>query len=332
MNTDLDILIQKQLTGEASAEDQARLEAWLAEDRSHRVRYDEWRRLWDEAGEVAFSLDPATEEEWEKVKARIAAESDRETPVRLRPLRARWLPYAVAAVLILGLFGLWQLLMVGPVGPSFVQVYETAPGEQREITLPDGSRVALNAGAFLGLAEGFNTAERRLELRGEAFFTVTPDPARPFIVATGPVETRVLGTAFNLRAYQESAEIELNVTEGVVVFSEPESGASERVTAGEAALYDRSEESLRAAPYDELAAAWREGRIVFRQTPLSEVWRTLERRYAVTVTDRSGQGDRLYTNTFEREELEVVLEVLRRTLDLEIRREGDRITIGAPGE
>ena len=326
-NPEIDILIHRRLSGEASEAEQKALEAWLAEEENHRVYYRQLEELWREAGEVDYSLDPRTASEWDKVRRRIAGEcTSAPAEARLRRLPVWW-RYAAAALAVLGLFALWRLFLSVPAGLPLAQIYETDPGEQRSVTLPDGSTVVLNAASFLGVAEGFGETERRLELRGEGFFDVASDPERPFLIQTGKVTTQVTGTAFNLRAYADAPEIKLTVTEGKVAFSELRSGQKQEVSAGMAAVFDRGEGEIRTAAFDDRAAAWREGWLVFENTPLAEVWRTLERRYGVRITDRSGQGDRRYTTSFRNEDLDTVLEVLRQTFGLEVRRKDGRITV-----
>ncbi|WP_129717428.1 FecR family protein [Pedobacter sp. SYP-B3415] len=86
----------------------------------------------------------------------------------------------------------------------------------RFVQLPDGSRVILKAGSRLNYGASFNLKTREVTLAGEAYFDISHDKSRPFIIRTGALSTRVLGTAFSIRAYPEQAKITVTVTRGKV--------------------------------------------------------------------------------------------------------------------
>ncbi len=322
--SEIDILIHRNLTGAATPEEKNALELWLTEGESHPEYYRQLRTLWAEAEPVDYDLAADTEAEWEKVRRRLIPEAS-ETVAPVRKMRPRWLPYAAAALLIVGLFALWRLFLAGPPAPVLAQTYETAAGEQRTLSLADGTEVVLNAASWLGVVEGFNGAERRLHLRGEAFFAVASDSLRPFFVEADAATAQVLGTAFNFSAYPDAPNVRIDVTEGVVGFS-VDGEAPLRLPAGEAAEWSPAQ-GVHAVPYHDQAAAWRDGRLVFAGVPLSQVLRTLERHYAVTITTRREIADRTYTATFDNEPLEAVLDVLTQTFDWTVEQQDGAIII-----
>lgn len=164
--------------------------------------------------------------------------------------------------------------------------YVTATGESRTVILADGSRATLNTDTALAvkIADG----ERRLTLlRGEAFFDVVADPARPFAVAGPGGQARVLGTRFNLRI--DGPGMVAAVEEGVVAVTPAASpGAALTLTAGQTARIEaavaRRLEGVEAA--DE--TAWRHGQLVFFRAPLGDVAAALNRYhhgYIVILND-----------------------------------------------
>lgn len=164
--------------------------------------------------------------------------------------------------------------------------YVTAAGESRTVTLADGSRATLNTDTALAVT--FSDGERRLTLlRGEAFFDVAPDPARPFAVTAPGGQARALGTRFNLRL--DGAGVVAAVEEGVVAATPAASpGAALTLTAGQTARIEpasaRRLDGVEAA--DE--TAWRRGQLVFFRAPLGEVAAALNRYhrgYIVILND-----------------------------------------------
>ena len=207
-------------------------------------------------------------------------------PAPRRGLRAALAVAGLAAALALAVATWWP--RVGTPPPQ--RAYATSAGGFERAVLEDGSVVELNGSSELRV--DLRTAERRVTLvRGEAHFTVAPDPARPFVVAAGAVSVRAVGTAFNVRLAAESVEV--LVTEGRVALAGPVAGpepaapamvlaAHERLVVPAAAAAGRVRPTPvveRVAPEVVRAAlAWQERRLVFAETPLREVVAQFNRR------------------------------------------------------
>ncbi|MBO9617111.1 MAG: FecR domain-containing protein [Dyadobacter sp.] len=208
-----------------------------------------------------------------------------------------------------------------------------APGERKEVVLPDSSHLWLNAGSSVDYPAVFNGSERNVSLRGEAFFDVARDPAHPFVIRTGALRTRVLGTSFNIKAYPEDSSIAVSVVTGRVKVSSPK--ASMDLQPDQQAVYGKSDGQLVAQPYPgaRALAAWREGKLQFRNRPLREVIRTLERRYAVSVSldNRSRDCPVLHADFDDTEPVGRILEMLAVSLNGRVEKEGEtgyRLTTG----
>lgn len=150
--------------------------------------------------------------------------------------------------------------------------YQTPVGGQRLVTLPDGSEVRLNTDSAIEVR--FAAGERRVRLeRGEAFFAVANDPARPFVVRAADTEARVLGTAFVVRLHAHASE--LLVAEGRVQFGAA-AGAKSVVAASQHAMcpaLSAAAPRVTTLEPDALARriAWRDGRLEFHDTPLRDI-------------------------------------------------------------
>ena len=203
---------------------------WLAADPRHREAMASHRRTWESfdrlAGlQVAVPAFPDPD---------LLAPRSRARPVRTWP-RWAWLavPLAAAAAILLDVAN-----QIRPVAEA--SAYAPLPEAQltpiEERTLEDGSKIRLNRGANLQIA--FSPGERRVRLdRGEADFAVAKDSARAFVVESGGVRIRAVGTAFNVRLAEQAVEV--IVTEGIVAVGRDDSGDASVVpalSAGERAL------------------------------------------------------------------------------------------------
>lgn len=140
-----------------------------------------------------------------------------------RPLRRRYWYVAAAAAMVIITLTIWGLAIKNntkqsPVAATEKKVLDPAPqtNGKRYIRLHDGSTVLLNEGSQLDYPSEFANDKREVSLTGEAYFDIKSDPQRPFIVHTGKVNTTVLGTAFNIKAYPDQKQITVTVTRGKV--------------------------------------------------------------------------------------------------------------------
>ena len=138
------------------------------------------------------------------------------SPVRRKGLPYRWLAAASVLLLITGTvlyFGLGRKTTAAPVAPTVIAAKR---GVRSFMELPDGSKLWLNAGSKVVFSNNFSAGKRELTLSGEAFFDVKHDELHPFIIHTGRLEVRVLGTSLNVRAYPGDSTIETTLIKGKV--------------------------------------------------------------------------------------------------------------------
>ncbi|THU39610.1 DUF4974 domain-containing protein [Niastella caeni] len=165
----------------------------------------------------------------------------------------------------------------------------TANGETYMLTLADGSKVWLNAASSIRYPVAFTEKDRRVEISGEAYFEVTPDAGKPFLVQAGAMEVRVLGTHFNINSYCEESSIKATLLEGKVKVRDVSQGKEVTLKPGEqAALASSRSQSGPLATYHspdlEEVMAWKNGKFVFNDADIQTVMRQLERWYNVKVS------------------------------------------------
>ena len=159
----------------------------------------------------------------------------------------------------------------------------TPRGREYLLTLSDGTRVWLNTESQLRYPVQFTGERRTVYLVGEAYFDVHPDASHPFTVISGPAEVTVLGTSFNLRAYPEE-DIVTTLVSGAVQMSEKVGGQSVRLTPGEQGCLEKTNGYMTKREVDTyLHTAWKDGRIVFRNMRLEDLFTTLARWYDLEV-------------------------------------------------
>ncbi|WP_444932244.1 FecR family protein [Microbulbifer sp. SSSA002] len=212
------------------------------------------------------------------------------------------------------------------------QLYATERGQVQTINLPDGSEVKLNSNSELRII--YNRNERRTELvRGEAFFEVARQTSRPFTVAAGSANIRVLGTEFNVELNPKSTKV--SVTEGTVSVSEADSAPglqpesvqlvkNEKVSVSDRGLSPIGQTSV------EEATDWTRGLLVFEKTPLKDALNELNRYLSVPAAASPKVENRLVSGTFEVSDPDNTLKAIATALDLHEDHSDSNLTILSP--
>ncbi len=246
-----------------------------------------------------------------------------------RSLRLGWAAAAILAVMAL-------TLALGTMGYGVLSgtssLYTTAVGEQRTLTLADGSIVRMNVETTLRIH--YNGRERDIELTaGEAAFEVAHDAARPFIVHTAGTAVRAVGTQFNV--YHRTAATVVSVLEGRVQVSTVPAVSSnpaptvESVAAGEEARVVDGHIQKHDRPDVQNVASWFEGRLFFDEMPLEEIVREFNRHGGPVrlTTEGVPPGSHRFGGTFNANDPSALADVLEAQGDLEVERRPGEIVI-----
>jgi len=191
-----------------------------------------------------------------------------------------WLMVASLA-LLLGLSGFFYLTYVRTISKD----YATKLGEHAKVTLSDGTQIWLNAGSHLRYPVKFKGRTREVYLTGEAFFDVAKDKEHPFIIHTNKMDTKVLGTSFNVQAYPDHATQEVSVLTGRVNVKSTVTEENVYVTPGQKVVFKSQNNKIQAftdIPVNSISL-WRKNIIVFEDAPLPEVIATINRNYNVAI-------------------------------------------------
>jgi transmembrane sensor len=271
-------------------------------------------------GEEAPLSADAIEASLDRVRGRLPWVGESTSiPRPVRPM-GRVLMLAAAALVAL-VAGIWLLVLprkAAPVvGGNSDVVIVTNRGETRQIILPDGSTLELNAGTEVHYSRQFS--ERLVTLtRGEAYFQVVSDAARPFVVMSGGIRTRVLGTSFDIRAYQEERRIRVAVLSGKVEVQS--AGAVAQVLEkGMLARMDSAGLVTERFEGEDEVAAWMRGGLYFKDASFDQIAFEVANKYNIRLVNQSRKLTWSYTGLFRSESLQEVIETICQTENLKYR-------------
>ncbi len=258
-------------------------------------------------------------------------------PVRRRLLvAAGWLVLAVSAIL------LWYVMRPALTGnqgnkPQLTVIENNRTGIRR-VTLPDGSQVWLNMYSRLEFdPQQFNRTKRLVKLSGEGFFEVVSLPLAPsgrggkvpFIVQTGSLRTRVLGTAFNIEAYEQESEVKVSLVHGKVALDDTATDQTTELSPNHMVRYSKQTQSWEVLPVAAAnVALWTQGHLVFNEVPLQEAIERIENRYQVHIEcDPALVQHKRITASFRNSTWPQVLTNILFVHDLQYKKAGSAIVI-----
>jgi len=201
----------------------------------------------------------------------------------------------------------------------------TPAGGQYAVVLPDGSRAWLNAGSSLRFPSAFGDNKRVVEMTGEVFFDIAPGAARPFLVRVHDLEVLVLGTQFNIMAYDNEPAISATLVQGAVAVQR---GLERKMPATGQQVVIKGNQPMEIQPADiSRITAWKEGRFEFNGS-IAAIMRQIERWYDVKVLYEGNVAGQSYIGTISRsEDIGDVLKTLELTGSLHFKVVGKQIIV-----
>lgn len=274
-----DNLIEEYLEGRLPVEDEARLFAWVNQSEDNAVHFrmvqSEWSATHSPSAEAISML--------EVVRKRV----ERNSELRSRNRRGRiWGIGSVAmvvAAMIIAAF-LWLRPDAASITEPSSELYTmSAPmGTHSMLSLPDGSNVWLNAGSSLTYDSDFNRRSREISLVGEAYFEVAHNDVLPFVVRSRGCEFTVLGTKFDISAYDDDPSLQVVLMEGSLqVRSEL---STDLMSPGDRIRLNGAEEEMTKDRVNAVQyCSWKDGHIVYDKITLPDLVRKLSREYNVEI-------------------------------------------------
>lgn len=308
----------KYLLQEADEAERAAVLAWLQADEQNRVYYHQLQQVWETSKALAATTSVDENLAWQRFQQRVATarapKASRRSFFGLRAAAAVLLLVALSITIYLG------VNKENPPAEKWVQTQQQVLSD----SLPDGSVVTLNKKSAVAYPETFRGNTRNVTLKGEAFFKVAPDPAKPFVIQVRDVLVTVVGTSFNIRS--DSLQTVVVVETGVVQVTR--AGQTTTLRAGEQLrVYAGNRSAVKEAVSDQLYAYYRTKTFVCDDTPLRTLVQVLNEAYDThIVIGRQELNDLRLNATFNNESLEQVLTVIQLTFDVQvIKKDGEVI-------
>ncbi len=306
-------LIAKYIKGEITREEQEQVELWLKADSANAVLLEEVKTTWQNSAQLNQDIKIDKAKAWDSIQKKIKEEQKIIPITRKAPAYNGWILRA-AAILIVGLFATWFFLKFG--NETEMILVQTA-NEEKIITLPDSSTIVLNENSTLTYPKEFAANERKVIIEGEAFFEITKNPIRPFIIENNSFNVKVLGTSFNVSAYENDTTAVVTVVTGTVSFID-KNDYSELLTVGDVGILNKRKQRIEKATNADLNfMAWKTKKLEFTNTSFAEVCKSLKKYFAVDINVKDkGILNCTFTGFFENPKLEDVLKVLEKTLNI----------------
>ncbi len=318
MNTpqhDIDELIARAVAGEATPDEQQTLAAWIAQHPDNARYANQLRTIFVRAAHVP-ELKVNTEAAWQKVKGKIQPAKP-VVPLWAWPRISR-----LAAGLALMAGGTYLAIQFFA-APIQTQQLAALP-ETRTEKLLDGTQTVLNRNTELVYTFNPRKKERKVALQGEAFFDIQPRPGEAFTLEAGELRVRDIGTSFNVRALPQRDTIEIVVETGLVqAYTDIDRGIL--IRASEKGYYRKSTKTFwKEDTRDPNDLAYKTKVLVFNNTDLRTVVKTINAVYGARVTIKATIENCRITAEFKDQKLDFVLDVIAETLGLSIEQRGPK--------
>lgn len=338
VNWDLQV---KFLAGEADSTEKQELNNWLNSSGENLDEFSKNRELFETVNDYYKIKHFNSVKAWKNIQAQtnlqkpgiaIHKNSRKEVMVQF---------YKIAAVLIIAIVLSSIGYYIGFKNHEPVIFQEIISAQNQVLNhylLPDGTVVALNSNSQLRFPKKFKKNKREVFLTGEAFFDVTPNPEKPFLIHAGNAHVKVLGTSFNVRAYPENKTVEVIVESGKVEVSKliseslPERKGIFLEPGEKGTLYSEDNLLEKSVNLDPNFMAWKTHDLIFNEVPLKNVIECLENVYHVQIELAENRlKNELYTAHFDKKPVEFVLDVVSLSFNLELSiDENEKYTLYAP--
>ena len=279
--SEIDTIIQKYIQGNTSADENEQLQQWLQESLDNKKRMFAEKDIWDTFNYKINGKKFNVKHELEFLKKSIEIKNPSRSILHYHVLK-------IAAILLIT-FGLgWSSHFISFFGNKnqiaiTMQEIFVPKGQINQVFLADGTRIWINSETQLIIPSVFAINERTVKLNGEAFFEVAKDKNRPFKVEVKGQQIEVTGTSFNVRAYNNSNDIETTLQTGEIRLNTGDQ--TFLLKSGEQSIFDKNNSRINIVKVDPASfSAWKDGRYEFQSKDLIEVFKVVERWYDVEIS------------------------------------------------
>lgn len=325
---DIDDMIIRFLSEQATSEEAERLSGWRKETADNETYFRSIEEIW------FSSLAKDTQKLFTRKDAGDAYRKFcRKTGMRRIYSFDYIIKYVAAvAVILLMMFWTYKAGENKHLNEEHIVRIEAPAGSKTNATLPDGTKVWLNAGSYISYPPQFGVKEREVSICGEAYFEVAHNEEVPFRVKSETMQVKVLGTKFDFRDYPSDKNAVVTLSEGKVNFTNLLSESDSFIMLpSDQVILDKVEKKIqRRKIVSKEAIRWTENCLYFDEEPLRDVLNALERSYNVDIVLQTGCLDTLkFYGSFKTDEQTIgeVMEILSTTQKMKYHIEGRKVTI-----
>ena len=342
-------LLMKKHSGNISLPEQRELLQLLKNNKENEVIANEVQAFFDTPLHFDEAVsDKRTERSLGSLRKKIAADKKNGSAAVRRIHRAKTIAVA-AALLIMAGVGWLVVLRSGAPAATAQNTVTSQKDSKTAVTLPDGTKVWINAGTRLTYGKSFGEETREISLEGEAYFDVAHDKSHPFIVHTQTLDVRALGTAFNVRAYDGEASTQATLVRGAIevtlnkknkekitlkpnekIVVQNYNGQNKKADSSSGAAPELVLSTVLRSPVDSgmLETQWMKNSISFDQQKLADIIPVLESWYHVKITvETPSLLQRRLSGKIENESLGETLEFFKLTLGLRYKIDRENIAL-----
>ena len=280
---------------------------------------------WKEIKDMSISKEIDVEKAWKSVSSKLQqTESDNDlVKGRIFLMRHTLVRIAAVALILLSL-GTVSYFVVSSGALSKKMVYATGDDQKNLLVeLSDGSRIFLNRNSELSYTSDFGKKSRNVKLRGEAFFEISADASKPFIIDAGSAMVKVVGTSFNVMTSNEESEVEVFVKSGKVILSGTDNSGSVELDPGYIGKID-AEKTAKNVNEDPNYLSWNTGLLIYNGQTLDVVFKDLKRVYNMDiVADDLTILDNKWTSPIDNQNQETIIRLICVSFNLGYTQDGN---------
>lgn len=323
-HTEVDyMLLGRYLSGEASPAEAIVMEEWLSASPANKQLFEQISNVWSNLSSEEQCIVPDKSAFFQQIKDKFPQLQQPRT-YALKKM-AVWTKIAASILIVTGAAFLFTILFKKEQHKNTIAVNRQTQSIILRDTLPDGSVAILNSYSQLQYPGQFTDSKRELQLTGEAWFNVTANPLKPFVIATGPVRIQVIGTSFNVRNSKET--IEVSVKTGIVrMYNHIDSIT---IQAGKKGIYNVQTNQFSVIDaFNANEVAYATKIFNFENATLKEITDQLQKAYgiAIVINNKNLEACTM-SSSFDNKSIEYIFEVLALTLNIQYRIEHKTVYI-----
>lgn len=295
------------------------LDRFMAEDTENLCR--QWKELNNMNSEKEIDVDKA----WNNVYDRLKENRLRENrePARAGIFRSYIIRIAAIALILLGLGTTAVYINNSGCLSQKLTFYTGNDQKNLQVTLPDGSKISLNRNTKLSYHSKFAKNKREVQLTGEAFFEISPDPSKPFIIDAGKAKIKVIGTSFNVITKNSESEVEVYVKTGKVLLTD-NSGSQSIILDPEYIGTVDSKMKEKVLNKDPNYLSWKTGYLVYNGQKLDVVFKDLKRVFNMEIiADDPAILENTWTSPIDNQPQDTIIRLICASFNLHYTKDGD---------